>query len=76
MTHKIAIQLHQVAGSCTICSCHARRTVRKLLDTSSSTLQHDSQSPSPDQFTGVSTCRHKVHASGIWTSRNYVRDAV
>jgi predicted short-subunit dehydrogenase-like oxidoreductase (DUF2520 family) len=35
MTHKIAIQLHLVAESCTICSHRSRRTVRKLLDTPS-----------------------------------------
>jgi hypothetical protein len=34
-THKIAIQLHLVAESCTICSSRSRRTVRKLLDTPS-----------------------------------------
>jgi len=31
--HKIAIQLHLVAESCTICSSRSRRPVRKLLDT-------------------------------------------
>jgi hypothetical protein len=35
LTHKIAIQLHLVAESCTICSSHFRRLVRKLLDKSS-----------------------------------------
>jgi hypothetical protein len=34
-THKIAIQLHLVAESCTICSSHSRRPVRKLLSTPS-----------------------------------------
>jgi len=34
-THKIAIQLHLLAQSCTICSSRSRRPVRKLLDTSS-----------------------------------------
>jgi hypothetical protein len=33
LTHKIAIQLHLVAESCTICSSRFRRPVRKLLDT-------------------------------------------
>jgi hypothetical protein len=32
LTHKIAIQLHLVAQSCTICSSRCRRPVRKLLD--------------------------------------------
>jgi hypothetical protein len=35
MTHKIAIQLHLVADSCTICSSRSRWPVRKLLDTPS-----------------------------------------
>jgi len=35
LTNKIAIKLHLVAGSCTICRSRSRRTVRKLLDTSS-----------------------------------------
>jgi len=33
LTHKITIQLHLVAESCTICSSPTRRLVRKLLDT-------------------------------------------
>jgi hypothetical protein len=35
LTLRIAIQLHLVAGSCAICSCLSRRSVRKLLDTPS-----------------------------------------
>jgi hypothetical protein len=35
LTHKIAIQLHLVVESCTICSSRSRRPVRKLLDTPS-----------------------------------------
>jgi hypothetical protein len=35
LTHKIAIQLHLVAQSCTICSSRSRRPVRKLLRTPS-----------------------------------------
>jgi len=35
LTHKIAIQLHLVADSCTICSSHSRWPVWKLLDTPS-----------------------------------------
>jgi hypothetical protein len=35
LTHKIAIQLHLVAESCTIFSSHSRRSVWKLLDTPS-----------------------------------------
>jgi hypothetical protein len=35
VTHKIAIQLHLVAESCTICSSRSRRPVPKLLDTPS-----------------------------------------
>jgi hypothetical protein len=33
LTHKIAIQLHLVAESCTVCSSRSRWKVRKLLDT-------------------------------------------
>jgi len=33
LTHKIAMQLHPVAESCTICSSGSKRPVRKLLDT-------------------------------------------
>jgi hypothetical protein len=33
LTHKIAIQLHLIAESCTICSSHSRWSVWKLLDT-------------------------------------------
>jgi hypothetical protein len=39
LTHKIAIKLHIVAESCTICSSSSRRPVRILLDTPSC---HDS----------------------------------
>jgi hypothetical protein len=35
LTHKIAVQLHLVAESSTICSSRSRRPVRKLLDTPS-----------------------------------------
>jgi hypothetical protein len=35
LTHKIAIQLHLVAESCTICSSRSSRPVRKRLDTHS-----------------------------------------
>jgi len=34
-TKKIAIQLHLVAESCTICNSRSRPSVRKLLDTPS-----------------------------------------
>jgi hypothetical protein len=40
LTHKIAIQLHLVAESCTICSSRSRRPVRKLLDTLSYNEPH------------------------------------
>jgi hypothetical protein len=32
LTHKIAIQLHLVVESCTICSSHSRRPVRELFE--------------------------------------------
>jgi hypothetical protein len=42
LTHKIAIQLHLVAESCTICSSCSRWPVRKLLDTPSYILMYHS----------------------------------
>jgi len=33
LTQRIAMQLHLVTQSCTICRCHSGRPVRKLLDT-------------------------------------------
>jgi hypothetical protein len=33
LTHKIAIQMHLAAESCTICSSHSRLSVRKLMVT-------------------------------------------
>jgi len=44
LTHKIAIQLHLVAESCTICSSCSRRPVRELLDTPSYIMCFESQS--------------------------------
>jgi hypothetical protein len=38
LTHTIALQLHLMAESCTICSSRSRRPVRKLLDTHSYTF--------------------------------------
>jgi len=38
LAHKIAIQLHLVAESCTICSYRSRLAVRKLLGTASYVL--------------------------------------
>jgi hypothetical protein len=38
LTHKIAIQLHLVAESYTICSSHSMQPVQKLSDTSSYVL--------------------------------------
>jgi len=35
LTHKIAIKLHLVAESSTICSSRSRRPIQKLLDTTS-----------------------------------------
>jgi len=35
LTHNVALQLHLVAESCTICSSRSRRPVWKLLDTPS-----------------------------------------
>jgi hypothetical protein len=41
LAHKIAIQVHLVADSCTICSPRSRRPVRKLLDTTSYVYYRD-----------------------------------
>jgi hypothetical protein len=49
LTHKIAIQLHLLAESCTICSSCYRRPVRKLLDTPS----YIQAKPSPPYFPGI-----------------------
>jgi hypothetical protein len=38
LTHKIAVQLHLVAGICIICSSRSRWSVRKFLDTLSYVL--------------------------------------
>jgi hypothetical protein len=40
LTHKLAIQLHLMAESYTVCSSRSRRSVRKLLDTSSYIQTH------------------------------------
>jgi hypothetical protein len=40
LTQKIAIQLHPVAESCTICSSRSRRPVWKLLDTAAQPSAH------------------------------------
>jgi len=40
LTHKIAIQLHLMAESCTMCSPGSRRAVRKFLDTPSYLTWH------------------------------------
>jgi hypothetical protein len=47
LTHKIAIQLHLVAESCTICSSRSRRLVRKLMDTQSYEKKFLSRFPMP-----------------------------
>jgi hypothetical protein len=43
LTHRIAIQLHLVAESCTICSSRSRWPVRKLWDTTSYSYILDSK---------------------------------
>jgi len=40
LTHKITILLYTVADSCTICSSHSRRPVRKLLVTTTYITNH------------------------------------
>jgi len=46
LTHKIAIEMHLVAESCTICSSCSMRPVRKLLDTRSYSNRFPSSSSS------------------------------
>jgi hypothetical protein len=58
LTHKIAIQLHPVAESCTIWSSRSRRPVRKLLDTPSYDI-------SPLVFIGYTAVRFN-HCSCLW----------
>jgi len=46
LTHEMAIQLHLIADSCTICSSRARWPVRKLLDTLSQVYRYLQQNRS------------------------------
>jgi len=57
LTHRIAIQLHLVAESCTICSSRSRRPIRLLFDTPSYTI--------------AVLCfpRNAIHAILTWWSR-------
>jgi hypothetical protein len=75
VTHKIAIQLHLVAESCTICSSRSRWPVRKLLDTPSYLL-YDSQEIVDIRH--CSTERHVcvflyvcVYSTGVTPSSNW-----
>jgi hypothetical protein len=52
LTHKIAIQLHLVAESCTICSSRSRRQVRKLLNTRSRVCVRERERESYEPITG------------------------
>jgi len=52
LTHKIAMKLHLVADSCTICNSRFRRPVRKLLDTPSY-LQYRSNIRAPSMHATV-----------------------
>jgi hypothetical protein len=53
LTHKIAIQLHLVAESCTICGSRSRRSVRKFLDTLSYNELEQTESIQYVQLDGV-----------------------
>jgi hypothetical protein len=66
LAHKIAIQLHLVAESCTICSSRTRRPVRRLLDTTSCISRYVLDL-SPTQM--LSTARHCPDSSlrNMWT---------
>jgi hypothetical protein len=68
LTRKIAIQLHLVAKSCTICSSRSRLPVRKLLDTTSYIfLQHSTRFLcilGSELHVLVYACRQKYFLSG------------
>jgi len=49
VTHNIAIQLHLVVESCTICSSHSRRPIWKHLDTPSYLQSSSTDSLSPSK---------------------------
>jgi hypothetical protein len=55
LTHKIAIQLHLVTKSSTICSSRSRRPVRNILDTPSYVLWNMTQLKSPHSITNQSS---------------------
>jgi len=55
-THKIAIQLHLVTESCTVCSSCSRRPVRKLLDTHSYEVFYNCPPSSSRLFVYLGTC--------------------
>jgi hypothetical protein len=57
LTHKIAIKLHVVTESCTICITCSRRPVRELLDT-----------PSYIQITCSASCCHTIFLRSISSS--------
>jgi hypothetical protein len=67
LTHKIAIQLHLVAESCTVRSSRCRRPVRKVLDTPSYTtfLRLVIEVSPCSQFS--LTCTADLTAVAIWT---------
>jgi hypothetical protein len=73
LTHKIAIQLHLVAESCTICRSRSRQPVRKLLDIPSYNVQYLSSFPlniSDTEKFAVSP--NKVYRPVLWYE--YVSD--
>jgi len=56
LTHKIAVQLHLMAESCTICSSRSRSPVRKLLDTPSFIVCEDGQKGNANDMGTLLTC--------------------
>jgi hypothetical protein len=67
LTHKVAIQLHLVAESSTICNSRSRRTVRKLLDTPS----YDSDLPERKAAGDVKLVTHLVLAPRLINTWSY-----
>jgi hypothetical protein len=65
LTHKIAIQLHLVAESYTICSSRSRRPVRKLSFLTSTPSGDEWSASRPGRFT-VGDRDHGTHWLGSW----------
>jgi hypothetical protein len=70
LTHKVAIQLHLVAESCTICSSRSQRPVRKLLDTPSYLDPRGKRWGTGEDFIMRSFVTCKLHQILGWWTRH------